>query len=71
MILPNAEKIRNIIKGAKTEQDITILLRLHKIKYHFTTDTGYLNIRIPCRKGCIRVYRVANRNNPFVIRSEC
>lgn len=70
-MFPNTEKVRSIVSGAKTEQDIQILLRLHKIKYHFTTDTGFLSIRIPCRKGCIRVYRVANRNNPFVIRFEC
>ena len=70
MMFPNADRVRSIVSEAKTEQDVTILLRLHKIKYHYATDTGFLSIRIPCRKGCIRVYRVASRNRPFVVQAE-
>lgn len=70
MILLTSEKIRSIVNGAKTEQDLTILLRSHKIKYQFTTETGFLSIRIPYRKGCIRVYKVASRSHPFAIRFE-
>lgn len=65
-----SEKIRSVIEGAKTEQDIVFLLRSHKIKYSFTTETGFLSIRIPCRKGCVRVYRVASRSCPFVVRCD-
>lgn len=70
MILVTTEKIRSVINGAKTEQDIIILLRSHKIKYYFTTETGYISIRIPCRKGCVRVSRVASRSCPFIVRFE-
>ena len=70
MILITSEKIRSVINGAKTEQDITLLLRSHKIKYSFTTETGFLSVRIPCRKGCVRVYKVASRSCPFIVRFE-
>lgn len=70
MIFPNVNRIRKIIGDAKTEQDISILLRSHKIKYHFTTETGYMSIRIPCCKGCVRVYRVNSKAHPFVIYAE-
>ena len=70
MIHITAEKIRSIMSGAKTEQDVSILLRSHKIRYFFTTETGFLSVRIPCRKGCVRIYRTASRSCPFVVRSE-
>ena len=67
-MLPNIDKIRSVVSGAKTEQDISLLLRSHKIRFAFTTETGFLSIRIPCRKGCVRVYRVCSRSCPFVVR---
>lgn len=70
MIHITTEKIRSVLAEAKTEQDISILLRSHKIKYSFTTETGFLSVRIPCRKGCVRVYRVASKSCPFVVRAE-
>ena len=65
--LITAGKIREIIAGLKTEPEIVATLRARKIRYSYTTETGFLSIRIPCRKGCIRVYRTCSRTNPFAV----
>ena len=70
MMLINSARIRAIIADCRTEQDIVLSLRLHKVKYSFSTDCGYTSIRIPCRSGCIRIIRVASRSAPFLVRSE-
>lgn len=70
MIPITSKKIYSVINGAKTEQDLIILLRSHKIKYSFTTETGFFSVRIPCRKGCVRVYRVSSRSCPLIVRFE-
>lgn len=70
MILISSEKIRAILKNAKTEQETIFILRSHKIKYFLTTETGFFSIRIPCRKGCVRIYRTATRLHPMTIRFE-
>ncbi len=68
MIAITADRVKNLISGAKTEQEITFLLRSHKIRFSFSTDTGFLSIRIPCRKGYIRIYRTCSRSVPFAVR---
>ncbi len=68
-MLVNQNRIRSIIADCKTEADIVSALRSHKIKYTFTTETGPLNIRIPCRKGYIRIYRTCSRSAPFLVRN--
>ena len=70
MILVTSDKIRAILNGIKTEQDLIFLLRSHKIRYSFTTETGFLSIRIPCRKGILRVYKTCSRSCPFTVRYE-
>lgn len=70
MILINSNRIRSIIADCKTEQEIILSLRSHKIKYTYTTETGFLSIRIPCKKGIIRIYKTCSRSAPFVVRSE-
>ena len=70
MIIITSERIRSIVSDCKTEQDIISALRSHKVKYSFTTETGYLSIRIPCKTGTIRIYRTCSRSNPFVIQSD-
>lgn len=67
MILVTHKKIRSVIANAKTENDIVSLLRYHKIKYSFTTETGFLSIRIPCKTGNIRIYKTCSRTAPFVV----
>lgn len=70
MILPNAKRIRSLIANEKTEQGIAMVLRSHKIRYRFTTETGFLSIRVPCLTGCIRIFRTCSRSYPFVVRQE-
>ena len=70
MILITSEKNRSVLHGAKTEQELITLLRSHKIKYAFTTETGFLSVRIPCRKGLVRAFKIASRSCPFVVRFE-
>lgn len=66
-MLVNSSRIRSIVADCKTEYDIVLALRSHKIKYTYTTETGILNIRIPYRKGCIRIYRTCSKNTPFMV----
>ena len=70
MVLVSSDRIRSIIADCRTEADLVSVLRSHKIRYSFATDTGYLSIRIPCRKGYIRVYKACSRSASFIIRSD-
>lgn len=70
LTLPTTKKIRSVIADCKTEKDIELSLRYHKIRYTFTTETGYFSVRIPCRKGIIRIYKTCSRSAPFMIRHE-
>jgi hypothetical protein len=65
--LLTAGRIRSIIAGAMTEKDVENSLRAHRIRYTYTTETGYLSIRIPTRSGCVRVYRSASRSAQFLV----
>ena len=69
-MLLNADRIRSILDDCKTEPDIMRALRAHRIRYAFTTETGYMSIRIPYRKGIIRVFRTCSRSRPFIVRTE-
>ena len=56
-----ASRVRSVIADAITEADVIDSLRRHGIRYEYSTETGYLHIRIPCRTGCLRVYRQVYR----------
>lgn len=68
-LLINPARIRSVIADARTEKDVELSLRRHKIRYHYDTSSGYTAIAIPCRKGIIRIYRSVSRSAPFIIRS--
>ena len=65
----NSNRIRSIVSECMTEADIMSALRYHKIRYTFSTETGFLNIRIPYRKGCIRIYRTCSKRSPFMVQT--
>lgn len=67
MIKVTAARVRSLVTECKTEMEIAHVLRSHKIRYTFTTETGTLTIRIPCHKGCVRVYRTCSRSAPFMV----
>lgn len=69
-MLITSARIRSMVSDCKTEMEVASVLRSHKIKYTFATDTGFITIRIPCRKGCIRVYRTCSRSAPFLVRAD-
>ena len=52
-----AARVRSVIADAITEADVVDSLRRHGIRYEYSTETGYLHIKIPCKTGCLRVYR--------------
>ena len=70
-ILVNAARIRSAIDGARTEKDVELLLRAHKIRFSYDTAAGFLSFRIPARSGAVMVYRTASRSAPFMVRSAC
>ena len=67
MINITANRVRAMIEDCTTEMEVAKALRAHKVKYTFTTDTGFLTIRIPCRKGSVRVYRTCSRAARFAV----
>ena len=64
-MLTTSRRIRSIVNGCRTEADVQMALRSHKIRYGFAVDTGYLSIVIPCLSGKVRVYRCASKSRPF------
>ena len=69
-MLITSARVRSLVSDCKTEMEVASVLRSHKIKYSFATDTGFMTIRIPCRKGCVRVYRTCSRSAPFLVRTD-
>ena len=67
MITLSVNRIRSLVGNCKTEIDLVSTLRKHKIKYTFSTDCGFLQIRIPYKKGYIRIYRTCSRSCPFIV----
>ena len=67
--LVTVPRIRSVIDGARSEYEIADALRRHKIRFSFSTSTGFLHIRIRSGAGPILVYRTAGRSAPIVIRS--
>ena len=68
-ILLTPARIRSALDGARTEKDVEMSLRAHKIRYTYDTSAGFLSFRIPARSGAILVYRTASRSAPFMVRS--
>jgi len=56
-IFVTSARVRAILADAKTECDVIDALRRHGIRYRYSTETGYLHIRIPCRTGVVLVFR--------------
>lgn len=70
MLLTSA-RLRSVINGVRTEKDLEISLRRHRIHFTWTTEPGYLAARVPLRSGPVLVYRTASRSAPFQVRSAC
>lgn len=65
MIIITPSRVKSIVSECKTDADLIANLRRHKIRYGYTTETGFLSIVIPCSTGKVRVYRTASKSNPF------
>lgn len=65
MIIITPNRIKSIIADCKTDADLVANLRYHRIRYRYTTESGYLSVVIPCSTGSVRVYRSASKSNPF------
>lgn len=65
MIIITPNRIKDIITECRTDADLIANLRHHKIRYKYTTETGFLSVVIPCSTGKVRVYRTASKSNPF------
>ena len=68
-MLITSARVRSLVSDCKTEMEIASVLRSRKIKYSFSTASGFLSIRIPCRKGSIIIYRTCSRSAPFMVKS--
>ena len=62
-------RIRSALDGARTEKDVELSLRAHKIRFSYDTRAGFLAFRIPARSGAVMVYRTASRSVPFAVRA--
>lgn len=68
-MLITSSRIRSLISDARTEKDIEVLLRTHKIRFNYATDTGTLSFRIPTKTGTLRIYRTCSRSCPFQVQT--
>ena len=68
-LLLSADRIRAVVADARTEKDIELSLRSHKIKFSYDTSAGFMAFRIPVRSGAVLVYRTCSRSAPFAVRS--
>ena len=66
-LLLTADRVRSVLKDARTEKDAASALRAHRIRYTFSTTGGYLHIKVPIRSGSLRVYRTANKTAPLAV----
>lgn len=64
-MLLTASRVRSAIAGARTEKDIELSLRMHRIRYSYDTSAGMLAFRVPCRTGSVLIVRTASRSCPF------
>jgi len=69
-MLLTADRIRAALDDARTEKDVVLSLRAHKIKFSYDTSAGFMAFRIPARSGVVLVYRTASRSAPFIVRHE-
>ena len=68
-MLLTADRIRAVVADARTEKDIELSLRSHKIKFSYDTSAGFMAFRIPARSGSVLVYRTCSRSAPFAVRA--
>ena len=66
-IMVTAQRVRAILKNARTEKDAVAALRAHRVRYSFSTVGGVFHIRIPARSGTLRVYRTASKTAPLIV----
>lgn len=67
-VLLTTDRIRAALEDARTEKDVELSLRAHKIRFSYDTCAGFLAFRIPTRSGSVLVYRTASRSAPFSVR---
>ena len=67
MIILTPNRLRSMIEDCRTEADLEETLRHHKVRFRYSTDSGFLSILVPCSSGTVRVYRTASRIAPFVV----
>lgn len=63
----SVSRLRSMIADCRTNPEIISVLRSHKIRYSYTTETGTLSIKIPCRTGSVRIYRTCSRSAPYMV----
>lgn len=63
----SVSRLRSLIADCRTNPDVISVLRSHKIRYSYTTETGTLSIKIQCRTGSVRIYRTCSRSAPYMV----
>lgn len=63
----SVSRLRSLIADCRTDPEVIAVLRYHKIRYSYTTETGSLSIKIPCQTGSVRIYRTCSRSAPFMV----
>ena len=68
-MLPTTNRIRSILKDCRTDADVAATLRHHKVKFKYTTETGFLSVVVPCLTGSVRIVRRASKTAPYTVDS--
>ena len=65
MVLLTAKRLRSIVTDCRTDADLQATLKYHRIKFKYTTETGFLSVTVPTAAGTYRIYRTASTSAPY------
>ena len=65
MVLLTAKRLRSILSDCRTDADLQATLKYHRIKFKYTTETGFLSVTVTTAAGTYRIYRTASTSAPY------
>lgn len=65
MVLLTAKRLRSIVTDCRTDADLQATLKYHRIKFKYTTETGFLSVTVPTAAGTYRIYQTASASAPY------
>ena len=67
MVVITPKRVRSMLAECKNESDVAASLRRHRVRYRYSTDSGFLSIVVPCCSGSVRIFRTASKTSPLAV----